>query len=171
MKIQNQMVCSLEYVLHVEENGQMNLVDQSTPEHPLTFLMGVGQLLPKFEENLMGKIVGDKVSFSINAEDGYGVSNSEDIVAIPKENFNHPDTGQFDADIVKVGEFIPLQDQDGNPFNGKVVSIENEMVTIDFNHPLADKTLNFDVTVLEVREATQEELDHGHAHGLGGHQH
>jgi FKBP-type peptidyl-prolyl cis-trans isomerase SlyD len=64
-----------------------------------------------------------------------------------------------------------LQDQDGNPFNGKVVSIENEMVTIDFNHPLADKTLNFDVTVLEVREATQEELDHGHAHGLGGHQH
>jgi FKBP-type peptidyl-prolyl cis-trans isomerase SlyD len=171
MELKNQMVCSVDYKLQIEENGAMVMVDQTTSDAPLTFLMGSGQLLPQFESNLLGKRVGEVVSFKIDAENGYGLSNQEDIVAIPAENFLHPETGAFDEEIVKVGEFIPLQDQDGNQFNGKVVSINEGMVTIDFNHPLANKELNFEVTVLDIREASEEELAHGHAHGVGGHHH
>ncbi|MCU0327786.1 MAG: FKBP-type peptidyl-prolyl cis-trans isomerase [Chitinophagales bacterium] len=171
MQLLNQMVCSVAYQLHITENEERKLIDQSTVEAPLTFLVGSGQLLAKFEENLMGKSTGDKVNFLLAPEDAYGNYRMEDIVSIPKANLAHPDTGHFDEEIIKLGSVIPLQDQDGNPFQGIVKQINQDDVSIDFNHPLAGKSLDFEVEILEVRQATEEEIAHGHAHGPGGHRH
>lgn len=167
MKITKDKVVSVHYTLTVD--GQV--ADKTTPEKPLDFIFGKGMLLPKFESNLEGKTVGDKVEFTLTPEDGYGVSEPEAIVELPKKIFEND--GVVREDILFVGNMIPMMNDRGQIMHGKVVEIKPDIVVMDFNHPMAGKTLNFSVEVAEVREATEKELTEGlhgefSGHGCGG---
>jgi FKBP-type peptidyl-prolyl cis-trans isomerase SlyD len=122
-----------------------------------------------FEKELSGKKVGDKFDFHINAAEGYGEYNEEYVAEIPKEAFLVE--GKFDDSQIKVGAEVPMMDAEGNQMYGLVLEVAEKHVAMDFNHPLAGHDLHFIGEVLEVREATAEELDHGHVHGPHGHHH
>ncbi len=170
MKIAEEKAVSVNYHLTASLNGgSEELVEQTSVERPFVFLFGFGQLLPDFEANLNGKSKGDKFDFRITAEKGYGLVEKDYIVKVNKESFIVD--GKFDDERVKLGADIAMHDQDGNQLIGKVLEISDEAVTMDFNHPLAGHDLHFVGEVLEVRDATTEELDHGHVHGEHGHHH
>ncbi|GAB3907717.1 FKBP-type peptidyl-prolyl cis-trans isomerase [Mucilaginibacter boryungensis] len=165
MKIEPQHVVSLTYDLYVNnEQGTEDLVESATLEQPLTFLFGAGQMLPKFEENLDALSTGDAYDFRLSAEDAYGEYNDEAVANLPKEMFQ----GQ---DLPEIGSVLPLQDNQGNHFQGQVVSIAEDSVIVDLNHPMAGQALHFKGNIVNVRPATPEELSHGHAHGPDGHHH
>ena len=162
MAVENNNVVTLNYILHtIEDNGEKTFVEQTTSENPLTFLYGVGMMLPKFEENIAGLNTGDKLSFELDAADAYGERDDKAIAQLPADMFN-------EIGLPPVGEVIPLQDNQGNQFRAVVVEVTPEAVIADLNHPMAGKKLNFDIEILSSREATAEELAHGHAHGADG---
>nr|MBX2840608.1 peptidylprolyl isomerase [Flammeovirgaceae bacterium] len=123
-----------------------------------------------FETYLKGKTVGDEFDFSVPSDEAYGPINEEAVVAVDRNNLNFPTKEQED-EMLQIGRTLPMQDQEGNPLNGLIQEITEEYVRMDFNHPLAGVNLHFSGKVLEVREASQEEIEHGHVHGQGGHQH
>ncbi|MEO8885879.1 MAG: peptidylprolyl isomerase [Mucilaginibacter sp.] len=165
MKIEPQHVVSLTYDLYSpQQDGTEALVESTSEEQPLTFLFGVGQMLPKFEENLSTLATGDSYDFRISAADGYGEFDDSAVANLPIEMFNG-------ADLPEVGAVLPLQDNNGNHFQGVVVSIAEDSVIVDLNHPMAGQELHFKGKILNVRPATPEELSHGHAHGPDGHHH
>ncbi|MGC6415133.1 MAG: FKBP-type peptidyl-prolyl cis-trans isomerase [Bacteroidia bacterium] len=147
-------------------NGE--LADEATSEQPLLFIHGIGQTLPDFDSNLSGLSIGDNFEFTLTAEQGYGEHNPNYVVDLEKQIFEGPDVPE---DLLTVGNMLPMQDQEGNPLDGKVLEVGDATVKMDFNHPLAGESLNFTGTVLSIREATPEELSHGHVHGEGGVQH
>ncbi|OOQ61108.1 FKBP-type peptidyl-prolyl cis-trans isomerase [Mucilaginibacter pedocola] len=165
MKIEPKHVVSLTYDLYVKkEDGVEGLVESATQEQPLTFLFGAGQMIPKFEENLSTLSTGDTYDFHIAAADGYGEFDEEAVANLPKDMFNG-------TEIPEIGEVLPLQDNNGNRFQGQVVSVTEDSVIVDLNHPMAGQDLHFKGEILNVRPATPEELAHGHAHGPDGHHH
>ncbi len=164
MKIENNNVVSLTYDLYVSEEGEKKHVESATTEQPLVFLYGVGMMLPKFEEHLLGKAIGDDYAFSISAEDGYGEYDDAAVTNLPKDMFNG-------TDLPEAGSVLPLQDNNGNHLQGRVVAIAEDGILVDLNHPMAGHELHFNGTIQDIRKATQEELDHGHVHGEGGHHH
>ena len=119
-------------------------------------------MLPKFEAELAGMTAGDKKSFSVAPEEGYGERFDDAFTQLPKEMFEQ-------SGMPLVGAVLPLQDQNGNNLMAIVTEVSPEVVTVDLNHPMAGKTLHFDVEVISNRAATEEELSHGHAHGEDGH--
>ncbi len=164
MTIQKHTVVALTYKLQEnDENGAF--VEETTEDKPLVFLAGVGMMLPKFEENLEGKQAGDVFSFGLAAIDAYGVRNEQAVVNVPRAIFAQAE------DLLKLGNTIPLRHQNGQMMQGKVLAITLNEVKMDFNHPMADKNLHFTGKIISVRPATPEEIDHGHVHGPGGHQH
>ena len=170
MIIENRTVVTLNYRLTVEENGNEVEVEKTTVENPFVFLFGAGQLLPDFESNLSGKSIGDAFDFRISAEKGYGLSDVQNIVPIPITVFVD-DQGKPDTSLLKVGNVLPMSDNSGNKYQGRVKEVTEDQVIMDFNHPLSDKELHFTGEVVAVRLATLEELQHGHVHGPGGHHH
>jgi FKBP-type peptidyl-prolyl cis-trans isomerase SlyD len=165
MKIAPKHVVSLTYDLYTQkEDGAEDFVESATKDHPLVFLYGAGQMLPKFEENLASLSAGDAYDFHLAAGDAYGVYDEEAVANLPLEMFK-------DVDMPGIGNVIPLQDNHGNRFQGQVVSIAEDAVVVDLNHPMAGQELHFKGNILEVRPATTEELEHGHVHGPGGHHH
>lgn len=159
MKVTTHSVVSIHYTL-TDNNG--SVLDSSAGRQPLTYLQGVGQLIPGMEEGLEGKSAGEKLSLKISPEKGYGIKDENLIQQVPMSAFG----GQE----VKAG----MQFEAGNDQQRYIVTItqvENETVTVDGNHPLAGIELNFDVELLSVRAATPDEIAHGHVHGEGGHQH
>ena len=165
MTIAQHKVVSLTYTLTLS-NGE--IADEATTAHPFTFIHGIGQTLEAFDKNLEGLKAGDEFSFSLGADDAYGESSEGNLVDLPKSVFSGPDVP---PDLLTVGNMVPMQDQDGTPLNGVILSIDTDTVRMDFNHPLAGQALNFTGKIIEVRDATAEELDHGHVHGPGGHHH
>lgn len=168
MKIQDHVVVSLNYKLSNHTTGEK--IEETTQENPMVFLYGVGGIIPEFEMNIKDKQAGDLFDFSIKAENAYGERNEEMIAMIPQNVF-HDENGSFDAEMFKVGAIVPMSDNEGNHLRGNIVEVTSEFVKMDFNHPLAGTDLHFSGEILEVREATQDEISHGHAHGPGGHQH
>lgn len=164
MKIEPQHVVSLTYDLYVDQDGTETLVESATQEQPLTFLFGAGQMLPRFEENLSDLSTGDSYDFKLSAEDGYGEYDEEAVATLPKEMFEG-------AEFPEIGSILPLQDNQGHRFQGQVVSIAEDAVIVDLNHPMAGQELHFKGNIINVRPATPEELSHGHAHGPDGHHH
>ena len=164
MKIKPQHVVSLTYDLYVDQDGSEVLEESATQEQPLTFLFGAGQMLPKFEENLSELSTGDDYEFRLSAADAYGEYDEEAVANLPLEMFNG-------TDVPEIGSILPLQDNNGNRFQGQVVSVSEDSVIVDLNHPMAGQELHFKGNILNVRPSTPEELSHGHAHGPDGHHH
>ncbi len=170
MIISQHKVVSVNYHLSSKvDDGAEELVEQTSKEKPFVFLFGTGGLIPEFENHLAGKKAGEPFDFRIVAANAYGLYEDDYVAEIPKEAF-HVD-GKFDEERVKEGEELPMLDAEGNQMIGLVVSVDDNNVTMDFNHPLAGHDLHFVGEILEVREATAEEIDHGHVHGPHGHHH
>lgn len=152
-------VVTLHYVLRDPSGNQL---DSSGDDEPIQYLHGVGMIVPGLEEGLAGKRQGEKTEITVSPEDGYGERDPRGIQKVSRDTF--PPDAPLEAGL----EF-EAEGPDGDPILATVVSIEGDSVTIDLNHPLAGMTLCFDVTIHEVREATAEELAHGHPHGPHGH--
>ena len=159
MKITANKAVSAEYELYVdgETEGELELMEKATSEQPLNFVYGVGMMLPKFEENLFGLEVGDKFDFVINTEDGYGEYDDESVLDLDRAIFEID--GKLDEEMIYEGNVVPLMDNEGNRINAQVVTITDTHVKVDLNHPLAGETLHFKGSVLEVREASEKELE------------
>lgn len=167
MKIGKNKVVTLNYKLQ-EATKEGALIQEVNGEDPFAFIFGAEQVLPDFETHLIDKSVGSAFEFGIKSDEGYGPVDPNAVVDLPRNLF---ETDGVLGEIVKVGNFVPMNDQEGNPLQGLVKEIKAEHVKMDFNHPMAGIDLYFSGEVTEVREATAEELDHGHVHGEGGHQH
>lgn len=172
MTISTNKVVSVNYILTVSDNNFQSeeLVEETAPENPFTFLYGSGGLLEEFENNLIGLSVGASFDFKISAANGYGHASQENIVQIPIEAFVAPGE-ELDTETVSVGNFLPMVDDQGNQMQGLVVEVSSSFVVMDFNHPLAGKDLHFVGSVLEIREASEEEIAHKHVYGPDGHHH
>jgi FKBP-type peptidyl-prolyl cis-trans isomerase SlyD len=162
MTVANDKVVSIVYELRTDK-ADGKIIESLKKDAPLTFICGAGSLLPKFEENLTGLKIGDLFSFSLSAEDAYGVIDHNALVNVPLGAFEID--GTVDYNLVKTGNTIPMQDSHGNRLNGLVKEISSDTVTMDFNHPLAGNSLFFAGQILDIRDATEEERNHGHAHG------
>ena len=168
--ISDKKVVTITYDLSVtDENQEKVLVESAEADSPMVFLFGHSGLPEEFEIQLDGKNAGDDFQFSLTPEQAYGEYDDQALVEIPKDVFLID--GKLDEDMLQPGNFLPMADNEGNHMQAKVVSIGDTAVQMDFNHPLAGMVMHFAGKVQEVREATAEELTHGHAHGEGGHQH
>ena len=154
--VEKDAVASVHYTGTLPESGEV--FDTSEGRDPLTFLVGHQQMIPGFEEELMGAEKGERRTFTLEPERAYGEKIAEAVQQIPAEMF---------GDITPEPGMTLMSDV--GPFN--VVSVDGDTVTVDFNHKLAGETLQFSVEVVDVRPATEEEIAHGHAHGPGGHHH
>ncbi|MEZ5490615.1 MAG: peptidylprolyl isomerase [Gammaproteobacteria bacterium] len=153
-------VVSIHYTLKDDE-GQV--MDSSEGREPLAYLHGENNLIPGLESELQGKTVGSRFETIIEPKDAYGETNDELVQTIGKQMFQG-------VEEIEPGMTFIAQGEGGQQRQVRVVEVDEENVTIDANHPMAGKTLHFDVEVVEVREATPQEIEHGHVHG-GGHDH
>jgi FKBP-type peptidyl-prolyl cis-trans isomerase SlyD len=161
MVVSQNKVVSLTYELRVNSNAG-EVVESVDRNSPLTFMFGSGSLLPKFEDNLAGLKVGDSFDFNLVSVDAYGDYDESSVIKVPLNAFLID--GKVDYELVKIGNKIPMQDSEGHRLSGAVKTIDADTVTMDFNHPLAGSHLFFKGEVTEIRQATEEELTHGHAH-------
>ena len=155
LEIGKYAMVTLTYNLHVDdENGE--LVEQATESKPLEFLYGAGAMLPKFESQLAGLREGEPFTIKLSKNDAYGDVNDEAVVELPKHVFLVGD--KFDDELVKIGNTVPMMSSNGQRLNGLVLEVNDEVVTMDFNHPLAGEDLYFAGKVMAVREASDEEV-------------
>lgn len=160
MKIARESVVSFHFTL---KNSKGEVIESSEGHEPLVYLHGTRAIVPGLEEALEGRAVGEKFSVSLAPEKAYGQRDEKLIQVIPKSQFPEPDQ-------LVAGMQFQVQTPDGVMlFTIKAVTATE--VTVDGNPELAGQTLNFDIVVAGVRQASQEELEHGHAHGIGGHHH
>ena len=160
MVIANGKVVSIHYTL---KNGAGEVLDSSSGAEPLAYLHGVGNLIPGLEQALDGHTVGDKVDVSVAPEKGYGERHEQLVQQVPRSAF-------AEVEGLEAGMRFRAEGPDGEQIV-TVTAVSEEEVTVDGNHPLAGETLEFAVEVSEVRDATDEETEHGHVHGPGGHEH
>ena len=156
-------VVTVTYILHANLPSQEKQhIETADTTRPLSFLHGVGMMIPGFEKGIEGKKVGDPFSFDIEAADAYGENDETAIIKLPIEIFKVED--KIDFEMLKVGNMLPMSDNQGNTMNGTVVGFDDTMVTMEFNHPLSGHLLHFSGEIMEVRDASAEEIEHGHVH-------
>lgn len=156
MKISANKYVAVIYDLNVGEGEERELMEKATREVPLKFIYGMGMMIPAFEEALMGLEEGEKFDFSITPENAYGEYNEEHVLDLPKSIFEVD--GKFDSEMVQEGNTIPMMDASGQHINGSVLEVKDDVVVMDFNHPLAGETLHFKGEVIDVHEPTAEEI-------------
>lgn len=159
--IKQNSVVTMHYEL---KDDQGEVLDSSKGQDPMVYLQGAGNIIIGLEEQLLGKTVGDQIEAVIAPEKGYGMPVEALVQIVPKAAFGE------DVDKVEVGMRFQAETEQG-PVPVVVTAMDNENVTVDGNHPLAGKELHFNVSIAEVRDASSEELEHGHVHGPGGHDH
>ena len=155
MKIGEKTFVSLSYTLKV--GGEV--VDSASPSNPLEFVFGAGYLLPKFEDNIKGLGKGDKFEFTLTPAEGYGETVAEAIVDLPKSVFMVD--GAIEDGLLEIGNQVPMSTADGQHLVGTIKEIGEDSVKMDFNHPMAGKTLDFSGEIVDVREATDADLMSG----------
>lgn len=168
MIIEDKTTVTLTYEVRPEsKEGQV--ADKADESNPLKFICGIGLMLPAFESNIKGKKAGDEFEFHLTNEEAYGAYYEEAVFDVPKKIFEVE--SKFNDEMVKVGVYIPMMDNQGNQRNGKVVEIKEDNVTMDFNHPLAGAELYFSGKILSVTETTEEELKQYEHECCGKHDH
>ena len=160
MQIEANSVVTLQYTL---KDNDGKVIDQSD-DGSFLYLHGAMNIIPGLENALTGKAAGDELSVSITPEDGYGVQDPDRIQEVPKEMFEG-------SDEIAIGTQFHAQSPDGGAIVVTVTEVKDDVVVIDGNHALAGVDLNFDVKIMDVRAASEEEIAHGHVHGEHGHQH
>lgn len=155
LEIAKHSMVTLTYDLRIDDE-QGEVIEQATADRPLQFLYGAGTMLPKFESHLAGLTQGQPFEIRLSKNDAYGDVNEDAIVDLPKSVFLVD--GKMDEELIAVGNTVPMMSSNGQRLNGLVLSIDDETVKMDFNHPLAGEDLFFAGKVLEVREASDEEL-------------
>ena len=164
LTVTGDIIASVHYKGTLPENG--DVFDSSEGREPLTFLVGHKQMIPGFEEEIMGAKVGETREFTLSAERAYGESDDTAVLEIPRAQF-----AQLEEEAsLEVGMQLVAQMPHGpSPFT--ITALTEEAVTADFNHTLAGQALTFSVEIVELREASDDEISHGHAHGPDGHHH
>lgn len=160
MQIADKTVVKIDYTVR---NAEGVLIDTSEEREPLAYLHGFNNIIPGLEQSLTGKAEGDKFTVSVEPANAYGERNDELVKVVPKQAFQG-------VDKIEAGMQFQAESPQG-PQMITVSKVDGEEVTVDGNHPLAGQTLKFEVEVMEVREASEEEIAHGHAHGPEGHEH
>lgn len=151
-------VVSLDYSLRLDSGEE---IDSSSEGEPLQFIQGQEQIIPGLENALYGMVVGEEKKITIDPEEGYGEYESENFLMMPRDSFP-PDMA------LVVGERLFVRDSESDQeYPAYIAEVGDESVKLDFNHPLAGETLHFEVKITAIRDATSEELDHGHVHGPG----
>ena len=161
MRVEQNKVVMMHYKL-ADKDG--NVIDQSEGRPPLAYIHGIGALVPGLENELEGKAKGDKFSTIVAPEDAYGARDEELVRVVPKSGF------QGDEEMT-IGMQIQIDTGDKGLAIATLTSIDGDDITLDLNHPLSDMELHFDIEIMDIREATEKEIAHGHVHGEGGHQH
>jgi FKBP-type peptidyl-prolyl cis-trans isomerase SlyD len=157
MIINKNKVVSVHYKL-TEDSAEGELLEETFQTEPLQFIFGVGMMIPGFEENLEGKQQGDNFGFTLSPEDAYGDFDDEAVFSIPEEEFADED-GNIDKEKLVPGALITMHDVNGSEYYGHIVELDDEgYFTVDFNHPMAGRSLHFEGEVVLVREASSEEL-------------
>lgn len=160
-------VITLTYELR-NGSSEGQVIEVVNDENPAEFLFGAGKLVGQFEENVIGLSANDPFEFMVPSNDAYGPVDQKAIVDLPKSVFMVD--GELASDILVEGNIVNMQDQDGHPLQGKILKISDEAVKMDFNHPLAGIDLHFKGQVISTRDASPEEVAHGHVHtGHHGH--
>ena len=153
MEIANQKVVSIHYTL---KNDDGEVLDTSEGQEPLNYLHGASNIIPGLENALTGKAMGDQLNVVVSPEEGYGEVIDELVQTVPRDSFQG-------VDAIEVGMRFQAETE-GGPVSVVVTAVEDDVVVVDRNHPLAGQQLHFDVTVADVREASEEEISHGHVH-------
>jgi len=152
--VQDNEVVSLDYVLKVDGG----VVDKTEEDEPIQFIQGQGQIIPGLERQLYGMKIGESREVVVSPEEGYGQADSNAYTEVPRN--------EFPPHIpLETGVALQLRDQDGDVMDAYITEVRDDVVRLNFNHPLAGKELHFSVTVTDLRDATEEELAHGHVHG------
>lgn len=155
MEINRNKYVALSYELYKDSFGG-ELVERAAAEEPLSFIVGTGIMLPKFEENVLGLKKDENYEFVIGSDEAYGPYMDDKVVTLPKDIFKVDD--KINEEILVVDNVIPMMDTTGNRLNGKVLEVADADVKMDFNHPMAGQDLFFKGSVLEVREASEAEI-------------
>ena len=157
--VQNDTVVSMEYSLHVDDEE----IDSSKGQDPLQFLVGHGNIISGLEREMIGMKVGESKDVVVPAAEGYGEFDEEAFMNVPRDAFpeNIP---------VEEGTELTVRDDSGQPRYARIDAVDGDTITLNFNHPLAGDELHFNVKVVDVREPSPEELEHGHVHS-DGHEH
>lgn len=154
LKVENGLVVAMNYTLHID--GE--LVDETGEGDPLEFIQGEGHIIPGLEKALYGMAVGEKKTVEVEAKDGYG--------ELDEDAFNDVPRSDFPSDIpLEEGVDLEVEDEDGEIVNACIAAINEDTITLDYNHPLAGFDLSFNVEIVGLRKATPSELEHGHVHG------
>lgn len=156
MKISANKFVAVTYDLYVGEGEERELMEKATREVPLKFIYGTGSMIQAFEDALMGLESGAAFDFTITQENAYGEYNEDYVLDLPKNIFEVD--GKFDSEMIQEGNTVPMMDSNGNRMNGSVLEVRDDVVVMDFNHPLAGETLHFKGEVIDVHEPTAEEI-------------
>ena len=153
-KVRKDLVVSMEYELKVEDE----VIDFSEENDPLDFIQGHGHIIPGLEKAIEGMTVGESKDVFVKAEDAYGPYDPEEFTEVPKS--------EFPEEIpLEIGTEIGIEDENGEELSAFIEEVTLDTITLNFNHPLAGKDLNFKVKIVGIRQPTEEELEHDHIHG------
>jgi len=152
-QVADDLVVTLDYTLIVDNQ----IIDSSKENGPIRFVQGSGEIIPGLERQLNGLSLGENQTFTVSAVEGYGEFKEDRLIDIPRDEFP-------ESIPLEVGAHLRMKDEEGNPLQARIHEIADDFVKLNFNHVLAGKELHFDVTVVELRPATAEELEHGHVH-------
>jgi FKBP-type peptidyl-prolyl cis-trans isomerase SlyD len=148
MEIKNGLLVTLEYRLYIDSPAG-ELIEETKHEDPYTLIVGVGEQLESFEKNIIGLKVNDEFSFGIVENDAFGPVDEKAVAEVPKTAFEHE--GKIDEGLFKMHKLMPMKDEDGNEFQGIIIAIGEEDITMDFNHPLAGEDIWFEGKILDVK--------------------
>ena len=152
-QVTDDLVVTMDYTLTVD--GE--IVDSSNGGGAIRFVQGHGEIIPGLERQLNGLALGENQTFTVSAKEGYGEYEEDRLIDIPREEFP-------ESIPLELGVHLRMKDEEGNPLQARIHEITDDFVKLNFNHVLAGKELQFDVTIVELRPATPEELKHGHVH-------
>jgi len=151
--VKNDLIIAMDYSLSVDEE----VIDSSDEREPLEFLQGHGNIIPGLEREILGMKIGESKEVNVSPAEGYGETEDDAFMEVP--------TNQFPENIpLEIGTEIQLQNEEGEPAYARIEKIENNIATLNFNHPLAGKELHFAIKIIAIRDPSEEEIAHGHVH-------